>query len=797
MKLAGNGSSMISSLNRKLLRDVWNIKGQIVAIIMVMAAGIAVFVIMFGVLDSLRLTQSTYYDRYQFADVFASLKRAPESVKQRISEIPMVSKTQTRVVFGVTLQMDNLPEPASGRIISMPDDREPLLNKLYLRSGRLLYPNEDDAVLVDEGFYQAHNLQLGDKVRVILNGHKRHLKVVGVVLSPEYVYSIAPGALMPDAKRFGLFWMSRRSLEAAVNMKGAFNNLSIKLERDANVESIKQQIDHLLKPYGGLISYSRADQLSNFFVENELKQLETLGWMAPIIFLSVAAFLINVVMSRQISTQREQIGMLKAVGYSDLEISLHYLKMVIFITSIGSVIGLGLGAWMGAGTTQMYTEFFRFPVLKYSFSAEVMIFAVMFCVAAAVIGTLMAIQKAASLPPAEAMRPESPTDFKPTFIEKLGLHKQLSFLSRIILRQLERRPVRAALSVLGMAFALAILLFSFFMEDSMTHLMDVQYDLTQREDLNVAFIEARPYSSLEEIKSIPGVLSVEPIRNLAVILKSNHYQKRNSITGLKRDPELRRVVDAKLKAVIIPERGLVINSKLAEILNVGIGDYLYAEVLEEKRPTLKIIVSAITQEFIGMGVYMNIDELSRLLDQSPKIDGANIAVDNNHSGLLYKKLKAIPAIIGLNNTIVLRQIFENLMAENMLKMVSTNILFASFISFGVIYNTARIALSERGRELASLRVLGLTRREVAYLLFGELGIITLLSIPLGFVIGYLMVLSMVQSMDSELYRIPIYFEKSTYGISALIVLISAIVSFYIVWRQVDKIDLVSAQKGVE
>lgn len=788
---------MIGALNKKSLRDIWNIKGQMAAITLVMAAGIAVFVIMFGVLDSLRLTQSTYYDRYQFADVFASLKRAPESVKQNASEIPGVSVIESRVIFGVTLQMKDMIEPASGKIISLPDGRHPLLNNLYLRSGRMLYPNEENAVVVDESFFHAHHLELGDKVSVIMNGHRRQLKIVGVVLSPEYVYSIAPGALMPDGKRFGVFWMSRRSLEAAVNMKGAFNDLSLKVERDANIEDIKERLDFILKPYGGLISYSREDQLSNFFVENELKQLESLGWLAPIIFLSVAAFLINVVMSRQIATQREQIGMLKAVGYSDSEISLHYLKMVLLITSVGSVVGLSLGGWMGSGMTEMYTEFFHFPILKYSFSIEVMIFAVLFCTIAAIFGTLFAIRSAANLPPAEAMRPESPTEFKPTFLEKMGLHKRLSFLSRIILRQLERRPIRAFFSALGMSLALSILVFSFFMEDSMDYLMDVQYDMTQREDVNISFVEARPYRALEEIRVLPGVVKVEPIRRVSVNLKFNHYNKRSAITGLIENPDLRRVINSELNPVSMPKHGLAMNKKLADTLHIKVGDTLQVEVLEDKRQQLNIPVVAITQEFIGMGVFMNIRELSRILDESPKINGASIMVDPNHSAVLYKKLKDIPAIMGLNITSILRQIFENIMAENLLKMVSTNILFASFISFGVIYNTARIALSERGRELASLRVLGLTRREVAYLLFGELGLITLISIPLGIWIGKAMVIGMVSSMDSELFRIPTYLSNSTYGIASSIVLVSAAISFYLVWRQVDSIDLVSAQKGVE
>lgn len=788
---------MIGALNQKLLRDIWKIKSQMAAIILVMAAGIAVFIIMFGVLDSLKLTRDTYYDRYQFADLFASLKRAPELVKARINEIPGVSVTETRVIFGVTLQMPKMKEPASGKVISLPDGRDALLNNLYLRSGRMLYPNEENSVLADESFFQAHQLELGDKISVIMNGHRRKLKIVGVVLSPEYVYSIAPGAMMPDSKRYGIFWMSRRSLEAAVNMKGAFNDVTIKTDRNANLKLVTAQIDLILKPYGGLISYERGDQLSNFFVENELAQLESMGTIAPIIFLSVAAFLINVVMSRQVATQREQIGMLKAVGYTNLEISLHYLKMVLVVTAMGSIIGLFLGAWMGTGMTKMYTDFFHFPILKYSFSIEVMIFAVFFCTAAAIIGTLFAIRSAVALPPAEAMRPESPTQFKETLLERLGFHRNLSFLSRIVVRQLERRPVRAMLSSLGMAFSLAILIFSFFMEDTMTHLMDVQYELTQREDVNIAFVDPRPLRALEEIKELPGVLAVEPIRTIPVYLKHKHYKKRSSITGLTRIPELRRVIDETLKPVSLPKRGIVLNSKLAERLNIRVGELLAVEVLEEKRPVLWVPVAAITQEYIGMGAFINIRELNRLLDESPKVTGASLRIDENSAGLLYKKLKEIPVVIGLNIISVLKQIFEDVMAENLLKMVSINILFGSFISFGVIYNTARIALSERGRELASLRVLGLSRREVAYILFGELGVITLVSLPLGILIGYGLSAGMTASMDSDLFRIPLFINNSTYGYATLIVLVSAVVSFYLVWRQVDRIDLVSAQKGVE
>ena len=518
---------------------------------------------------------------------------------------------------------------------------------------------------------------------------------------------------------------------------------------------------------------------------------------APVIFLSVAAFLINVVMTRQVATQRVQIGMLKAVGYGNGEISRHYLKMVLLVVLVGSIVGIAAGVWLGVGMTNMYAEFFHFPVLKFSFSAEVMIFSVLFCTLAAVVGTLIAIRQAAKLPPAEAMRPESPLQFRRTLLERMGLEKYFSPLFRIVIRHVERRPVRALFSTLGVGLSMSILIFALFMEDSITYLMEVQFDMAQRQDLSLGFTTPREISALEEIRLMPGVLKVEPLRTVAVLLKSGHYAKRSSIMGLRPVPDLHRILDRDLNAAQVPVQGLALSSKLAEVLHVKKGDLVIAEVLEDRRPTLKIRVTEIVEEFIGLSAFMNIDQLNRHLNEGPMITGVSIMVDPLWNGPLYQKIKEIPAIASMTILSKAREIFRDIMGENLLKMVAINVVFASLISFGVIYNTPRISLSERGRELASLRVLGLTRGEVAYILFGEMTIIILMAIPVGLLIGYMMVLGMAQSMDTELFRIPAMVDKDTYGLSVIVVVLSSILSFYLVWRQVENIDLVSAQKGVE
>jgi len=788
---------VIGALNKKLLRDLWKIKGQMAAIVMVMASGIAAFIVSFSVLDSLELSRDIYYERTQFADVFSHLKRAPEAVKEQILEIPGVSVAQTRVAFDVTVQVEGMMEPATGRLLSLPDSGKPLLNNLFLRQGRFLAPDEDDAVLASEAFVLAHGFELGETVRMIINGHQRDLQIVGVVLSPEYVYSLGPGALFPDDKRFGIFWMGRHALEAAVDMDGAFNDLSIRLARGASVENVKTAVDRVLKPYGGLLSYGRDMQLSNWFLTHEIEELEGMGLFAPLIFLGVAAFLINVVMTRLVATQREQIGMIKAIGYSDVEIASHFLKMVLFLVVLGSLIGVAAGSWLGAGMTRIYIQFFHFPIFNYVFAADVSIFAIFFCAAAAVAGSLIALRQVVMLPPAEAMRPESPARFRKTLLERLKVEQFFSTSSRIVLRQLERRPIRAAFSALGIGLAMSILIFGLFMEDSINALMKTHFDMTQRQDVSMNFASPRETKALEEIRLMPGILRAEPFRSVPAELKYGHHNKRASITGLIDEPELSRILDENLNPLTVPDKGVVLSRKLAELLYIQVGDIVQADVLEDRRPTLYLPVVGIIDEFIGLGAYMNLSRLNYHMNEGPVISGVALMADPLWNAMLYQNVKEIPSIASIAIMSKAREIFKEIMAETIMIMVTMNMFFAALISFGVIYNTARIAFSERARELSMLRVLGMTRPEVAYILFGELAVVTLVAIPMGLVIGFWMVAGMVQAMNSELFRIPLVIENSTYGYSIVTILASALFSFYLVWRQVDQIDLVSAQKGVD
>lgn len=788
---------MISALDRKLIRDLWLMKGQVLAICLVIGSGVATFVMSTNTQHSLRLTQQTYYERYRFAHVFAHLKRAPEPLARRIAEIPGVQEVESRVQFDVTLDVPGLPEPAVGRLISVPEGRPAKLNRTHLRQGRNLAPGEANQVLVSEAFANAHGFRPGDHVSAVINGRKQRLEIVGVALSPEYIYSLRGGDLFPDDKRFGVFWMNYRPLAAAFNMEGAFNDLTLALLPGASEAEVIKRVDALTAPYGGLGAYGRYDQVSNRFVSDEIKQLRTMAIMAPTIFLSVSAFLLNVVLSRTIRLQREQIGTLKAFGYSEWDVGWHFVKMVLVIVGTGTAIGLVLGAFLGQDMTRMYSQFYHFPIFHFRLDPTLVVLAVLVASLAGVGGTLSSVHRAAQLPPAVAMRPEPPADYRPTLVERLGFTRWLSQTERMILRHLERYPVKAGLTVVGIATAVAVLVVGRFAVDSLDFIMEVQFQRSQLQDLSVAFVEPRPYRAVHEMVHLPGVTDVEPFRSVPVRLRFGHRSRRQAILGIPTDLRLQRLLDEDLRPLSLPPDGLVMSSKVAEILGCRAGDRITIEVLEGERPVREVPVATLVKEFIGSSCYMNLEALNRLLREGRSVSGAYLTVDELRQTAVYRQLKETPQVASVSAKQVSLDSFRKLLAENLLKMMFINFIFSTVIAFGVVYNSAMISVSERGRELASLRVLGLTRGEISYVLLGELGLLTLLAIPLGMVLGYTLSYLLSLTLDTELYRIPLVVRPWTYARAASIVLAATIISGLFVRRKLDRLNLVAVLKTRE
>lgn len=789
---------VLAALDRKLFRDLWHVRGQALAIAAVIMSGVALFVTELSTQASLALTRSDYYAQYRFAEVFARCKRAPNTITERIAAIDGVDTVQTRVVSEVTLDVPGLIEPAVGRLVSVPRTRRPALNDVFLRSGRYIEPTDRDAVLASEGFVLAHKLKPGDKVAAVINGRRRELTIVGVALSPEFIYSIRDGDFLPDDKRFGIFWMSEDEVANAFDMRSAFNDVTLTLEENANALYVLSELDKVLEPYGGIGAIERKHQVSHWYLENELTQLKNIGIAMPLVFLGVAAFLLNVVLTRLIAMQREQIAALKAFGYSNLGVGWHYTKFVLVIVALGAGVGAAVGADLGKRLTGIYTEFYRFPFLRFSLDPAVVLWAIGITAVASLLGALGAVRSAIVLPPAEAMRPPSPGVFRPTIFERIGLQRFLPQTTRMILRQIERRPFKFGFSVLGIAMGVAVFVVGFFFIDTIDYVMDAQFSRMERQEVTVTFTQPRSYRALHEIESLPGVLHAETFRAVPATFRFENRSRQLAIMGVADDPKLKRVLDAQFRPITLPAEGLAMSRKLAEVLGVNAGEQVTVEVKEGSRPTRQIVVSALVDDFLGMSAYMRLDSLNSLMREGPTVSGAYLAIDPAQRDELFARLKRTPGVAAVTVKSAALKSFRDTLAESILIMVTLNVGFAAVIAFGVVYNTARVSLSERGRELASLRVLGLTRAEISFILLGELAIVTLLAIPLGCLIGYGLASGLIRFLaDFELIRFPLIISSRTYAWGALVVLISAAFSGLLVRRRLDHLDLVEVLKTRE
>lgn len=784
-------------LDRKLVRDLARLWVQALAVALVMACGVATIIIAVGAYRSLVETRDTFYDRYRFASVFASATRAPLHLKERLAAIPGVSGVELRIVRPVLLDIAGMAEPVTGIAVSIPDHGEPAANRLYLRTGRLPEPGRGGEVAVTEPFADAHGLRPGSRLDAILNGSKRTLSVTGIVLSPEYVYAIGPGDFVPDQRRFGVFFLPRPAMAGLFDMEGAFDDVVLRVQRGTSTAAVADAVDAILRPYGGTGAHDRSDQISHAFLDTELSSLRGMAAVAPPIFLFIAAFLVNMILSRLVALEREQIGLLKAVGYSRAAIAWHYAKLTLVIAAAGIAIGAGAGRWMGRAMTRLYAEFYTFPFLIFRESLDLYLIAGGVTALAALAGAARAISGVVSLPPAVAMQPPAPTRYR-SLLAGAGQHMRLfSQLTIMALRHLLRWPVRTLMTTLGTALSVALLVTALFTFDSVDYLIDTVFFRAERQDATLAFNRELSPRALQAVAAMPGVMRAEPFRSAPVILRNGARERRIAITGVPEGAKLSRILGHDLEPVEPPEAGLVLSDYVADLLHLRLGDRAEVELLSRDRRIVAVPVADIASSYMGLAVYMSADALDRLLGGGPRLSGVRVSVDPAALAPLYTAVKNTPAIASVALQNVSRARFRETIAQNITTMTAVYVGLAFIITFGVIYNSARIQLSERARELASLRVLGFTRAEVSGVLLLELGVVVALAQPVGWILGYGFAWAMIEGMASDLFRIPFVVEPSTFAVASLVVLATALFSALIVRRRVDRLDLVRVLKTRE
>lgn len=787
----------IATLDRKLLRDMWRMRGHLAAVALVAACGTATYVTMRGAYEALVQARSDYYREYRFADVFVNLKRAPHSVAARAARLPGIGVAEDRIVHEAMLDVPGFTDPATALLVSVPDSRRPALNDVHVQVGRYLAPDRRDEVLVGAGFAAAHGLKPGDALSAVINGRWQRLTIAGIATSPEFIYVIGGAGIFPDDRRYGVLWMGRSAMAAAFDMEDGFNSLALRLAPGTDEREVIDALDRLLEPYGNTGAYGRDEQISHQMLDGEIQQDRITGIVVPAIFLAVAAFLIHNVLMRLIALQRAQIGVLKAFGYTDREIGAHYLKLGLAAVLAGCVAGILLGTVLGRGLTALYERFFHMPGLAFRLSAVNIASVVAVCSAAAAAGAWPALRRALALPPAESMRAEPPPTFRPLVLERLGYARILTPAARMLLRNLERRPVRAIASIVAVAFSCALLVVGQYGVDALDETVRVQFRDARRDDVRIAFYEARSPRIEHDLAHLPGVSQVEGIHVANARVRFGHRSKRIAVFGLPPNGELQRVVDVQRREVPLPPEGVLLSRNLAELLGAAPGDNVRLEFLEGERRRREVPVIGTVEESIGLYAYMQLDALARLMGEGPSYTDAYLRVDAAQLGALYDRVKGLPTVAGVTLREATIASFLDTIAQNLRISINILIAFACAIAAGVVYNGARIALSEHALTLASLRVLGFTRGEVSAILLGEQAILTALGIPLGLLLGYGLCAWLSHLLETELYRLPLTISTRTHVSAAAAVALAAVASGLAVAWRLRRMDLVAVLKTRE
>lgn len=792
----------MSVLDRKLRRECRGAALRLFAVTSIIAVGVACYVEMAGCYENLTDAKDRYYARCRMADFSIDLKKAPVTELEVVAGLPGVSEIRSRIQFFATVDLEDHLELLNGQVLSLPDRRRGVINDIVLKRGRYFTQSRGNEVIVNDAFARKHNLQPEQSIHLILNNRRQKLFIVGTAISSEFVYLVGPGSILPDPEHFGVFYLKRTFAEDVFGFQGAANQIVGRLtpSHRGRPDEILRQAEIKLEPYGVFTTTSLKDQASNRFLSEEIEGLATFTTILPAIFLAVAALVLNILMTRWSEQQRTVVGTLKALGYSDAQVFGHFLKFGLVIGLLGGVMGCIAGYFLAEWVTSIYRQFYEMPDLHNRFYLGKMVLGMAVSLACALLGAAQGARGVLKLKPAEAMRPKPPRAGGAILLERVDwLWRRLSFTWRMVLRGVVRSRLRTAAGLFAAAMGTSILVTGFMMQDAMRFLVDFQFQLVQRYDLELTFKDERDFDALAEVKKLPGVDYAEPLLSVPCHFVNGPYQKRGGILGLRPSPLLTIPRDVEKRRVPIPSAGLLMSRKLAELLHLSRGDKVTIRPIKGLRLERQVPLTDIVDGYIGMTVYADIGYLNRLINEESAVTGVQLRFDGDesHRRALYRQLKRMPAVQSVYSRLDTIFILEDTLIKTQGMIIGLLTCFAGVIFFGSVLNASLISLAERQSEVAMLRVLGYGPWKIGGMFLRESMMVNLLGTLLGLPLGYRLAALMVSTYDTELFRIPIVFNSSIVIKTLSLSILFGLLAHAFVQRSIHKMNWLEAMNVKE
>ena len=608
-------------LTKKLLRTIWRTKGQFLAITAVITIGISVYVSMATVYSNLSVSKDLFYQENNFADYYFHVVRAPQEITKQIEALDGVDQVTGRIQKDLILMLPD-GQRGTARLTSYPLPMDKEVNRLHLLTGRIFEQNAPGGrieVLVDPQHAQARALNFNDTMTAVIEGKQIPLIMVGTATSPEFIYPVQDMAgFMPKPESFAVVMISHWQAEQILGLTGQINQVVLTFTAGADEEKIAGQVKDILEPYGNLANYPRKDQLSNAVLDSELTQLKNSAQFLPVIFLGVAAAIQFIMLNRIVKSQRLQIGIMKALGYNGWRVMWHYTSYALAVALLGVLVGTAFGLWFSAMMTQMYAQYFNLPQTIEQVNVKVIISALLISTSVSIIAGLMAARSIVSVGPAESMNPEPPKKGQNIVLERWRwLWQRLDSTWKMSLRTAMRNKVRFGITLLGVVFAVGLLITSFFFNDSMDYMLEEHFYKGQNYDYLIRFAGPLKETELLNINRIDGVLKTEPFFELPVRLHFNNKSEETLLLGLPPDGTLRTISDQYGHAMPLPGKGIIIAQRIANKLGIKVGDTITVETLLGRGPVhhIDIKIAGVSRQFVGSECYISLQQLNRMLQE--------------------------------------------------------------------------------------------------------------------------------------------------------------------------------------
>ncbi|MCX7921241.1 MAG: FtsX-like permease family protein [Clostridia bacterium] len=784
-------------LNKMLFREIIKSKSQFLAAVAVIFAGISVFSASYMSYLNLKNSKDYYYEKYKFLDYYAEAKNITPEVLKQVKALDGVKEANVRISEDVGVDMGK-DKRITLRLISMPDDKKSIINDIFFTSGTYFSSKFQNSCMVNRKFAEYYRLSEGDVLKAVINLRIYELKIDGIVESPEFIYTMkSVTSISPSAENFGIVYIKESTARTILGYGNSYNQLHVLFEKNADIKATKDKIEKLLKPYGFSNGIERKDQLSHKMLIDDIEQLEEMSVMFPAIFLTVAAMIIYVMQRRLISTQRTLIGVMKAFGYTNKRILLHYILFSLLISVVGSVLGVAVGPYISKYITAMYTRIYSIPVLDFKFYWDILFTGVLLSMSFCLIAGYSSAKRILSIQPAEAMRSERPTSGKRIFLERIKLiWGSLNFGWKMSIRNIFRSRQRSIFTILGFIFTIMLFMISIFFIDSIDNILVQHFYKFQQQDYKIVFSKPASYYDALELSKVKGVRRSEPIMEIPVEIKKGWNKKNTLLVGLVDDNSFYNLIDENQRPIQLPNDGMLMAKSIADRLMVKAGDTVtvrfFAGTVKEK----DVKVAGIVKQYTGFSCFMSLKQEGSLLEEGNFATGALIKADKGMYSAVKEELFKIPGVEVLENRLNDYKAFTKFL-ELTYMFIALMVLFASIMGFAIIFNTTVINITERRREFASLKVLGYTRGEVENVILREnllLGFIALLP---GALVGRLMCGMLGKMFVNDLFVLDVLVYPRTYIMAFASIFVFIICAQMANRNSISGLDMVEVLKNRE